>query len=78
MKFMKRTVTLFVILLCCIQVAEAQYDRDVFYFRGRNALADGKYAQAIENFNILSRLDTSDYWTFFFRGIAKYNLGDLI
>ena len=55
----------------------AQYDKDMFFMRGRKALADGKYALAIENFNILSQLDTSDYWTFFFRGIAKYNLGDL-
>ncbi len=55
----------------------AQYDKDMFYMRGRQALADGKYAQAIENFNVLSQLDTTDYWTFFFRGIAKYNLGDL-
>ena len=31
----------------------------------------------IQQFNILARLDTTDYWTFFFRGIAKYNLGDL-
>ena len=55
----------------------AQYDKDMFFMKGRKALADGKYALAIENFNILSQLDTSDYWTFFFRGIAKYNLGDL-
>ena len=53
--------------------AFAQYDKDVFFGRGRMALADGKYATAIENFNVLSRLDTTDYWTFFFRGIAKYN-----
>ena len=45
--------------------------------RGRQALSDGKYAFAIENFNILSSLDTADYWSFFFRGIAKYNLGDV-
>ena len=65
----------FLLLFC--GTARAQYDKDVFYFRGRQALADGKYAQSIENFNILARLDTTDYWTFFFRGIAKYNLGDL-
>ena len=46
-------------------------------WRGRQALSDGKYAQAIENFNVLTRLDTTSYWGFFFRGIAKYNLGDL-
>lgn len=55
----------------------AQYDKDVFYMRGRQALADGKYAKAIEQFNILAQLDTADYWTFFFRGIAKYDLGDI-
>ncbi len=55
----------------------AQYDKDVFFWRGRQSLADGKYAQAIENFNVLARLDTTDYQTFFFRGIAKYNLGDI-
>ena len=66
-------------LLLTLGVAQlwAQYDKDMFFMRGRKALADGKYALAIENFNILSQLDTSDYWTFFFRGIAKYNLGDL-
>ena len=67
------------VLLLTLGVAQlwAQYDKDMFFMRGRKALADGKYALAIDNFNILSQLDTSDYWTFFFRGIAKYNLGDL-
>ena len=40
-------------------------------------MADGRYALAIENFNILARIDSTDHWTFFYRGIAKYNLGDL-
>ena len=44
----------------------AQYDRDVFFLRGRTALQDGKYALAIENFNVLASLDTTDYWNFFF------------
>lgn len=70
---------LVVCLLVIAGTAElyAQYDKDVFFMRGRHALAEGKYSLAIENFNILSQLDTADYWTFFFRGIAKYNLGDL-
>lgn len=55
----------------------AQYDKDVFFFRGRQALSDGKYALAIENFNILERLDTTDHLTPFYRGIAKFNLGDI-
>ncbi len=64
-------------LLLGVSFAFAQYDKDVFMWRGRQALSDGKYALAIENFNVLSRLDSTDYWSFFFRGIAKYNLGDL-
>lgn len=56
--------------------AFAQYDKDMFMYRGRSALAEGKFSQAIENFNILARLDTTDYENYFFRGIAKYNLGD--
>ena len=66
-------------ILCLIPMSNvyAQYDKDVFFFRGRRALADGKFSAAIENFNVLSRIDSTDYWTFFYRGIAKYNLGDL-
>lgn len=56
--------------------AYAQYDRDGFMYRGRVALSEGKFSQAIENFNVLARLDTTDYENYFFRGIAKYNLGD--
>lgn len=72
-------VILIVCMLCTagIQGLYAQYDKDVFYMRGRAALAEGKYSLAIENFNVLARLDTTRHLTFFFRGIAKYNLGDL-
>ena len=77
---MKKTgkyILLLVFLAVCSLPLCAQYDRTVFYYRGRQALSEGKFAQSIENFNILARLDTSDHWTFFYRGIAKYNLGDL-
>ena len=76
-KVLKCLVVMFILLLAGGREASAQYDKDVFFMRGRQALADGKYALAIENFNVLSRLDTTDYYTYFFRGIAKYNLGDL-
>jgi len=55
----------------------AQWDKDVFSFRGRTALQDGRLSEAVANFNILAQLDSTDYWTFFYRGIAKYNLGDI-
>ena len=66
-----------VLFVTCMGELWAQYDKDVFYYRGRKALSEGKYALAIENFNVLTQLDTADYWTFFFRGISKYNLGDI-
>lgn len=74
---LKYTVISVVIFLLSGAMVYAQYDRDVFFYRGRRALADGKFASAIESFNVLSRIDSTDYWTFFYRGIAKYNLGDL-
>lgn len=77
-KNMYKHVLAVMFLLLFIPVGlRAQWDKDVFSWRGRMALSEGKYSTAIENFNILARLDTTDYWTFFFRGIAKYNLGDL-
>ena len=76
-KIVKKLIAAIFILLSLSTTLLAQYDKDVFYMRGRQALSDGKYSQAIENFNILARLDTTDYWNFFFRGIAKYNLGDI-
>ena len=74
---MKKFLLTIVISALCAASSLAQYDKDIFMWRGRQALSDGKYAAAIENFNVLSRLDTTDYWSFFFRGIAKYNLGDI-
>ena len=73
----KLMLTAVLLVSCGMWQSYAQYNKNVFFSRGRLSLADGKYAQAIENFNVLARLDTSDYWTFFFRGIAKYNLGDI-
>ena len=72
-----KTLTLLLLLFSAAWEARAQYDKDVFLFRGRTALADGRLSEALANFNILAQLDTADYWTFFYRGITKYNLGDV-
>ena len=73
----KKFLLAIALLLAFARPALAQYDKDVFSMRGRISLQDGKYSQAIEHFNILARLDSTDYWCFFYRGIAKYNLGDV-
>ena len=74
----KKGILLLILLLASFGTASAQYDLDHFYYSGRQALIDGKYAQAIESFNILSQLDSTVYEAYFFRGIAKYNLGDFV
>ena len=74
---MKNRLVLLFALLLLPWAAHAQYDKDVFSFRGRTALQDGRLGDAVANFNILAQLDSTDYWTFFYRGIAKYNLGDI-
>ena len=56
----------------------AQYDINQFLMRGRRMLVDGKFAAAIDNFNNLIRVDDGIYDAYFFRGIAKYNLGDFM
>ena len=71
-----RILTVLTTLLIGLNLS-AQWDKDVFSFRGRTSLQDGRYSEAVNNFNILAQLDTSDYWTFFYRGIAKFNLGDI-
>jgi len=76
-KVLKLLTVTVMLLTAGLQGLYAQYDKDVFFMRGRQALSEGRYAQAIENFNVLARLDTTDYWNYFFRGIAKYNLGDV-
>ena len=64
-KVLKSVFSVCLLLLAGVSELSAQYDKDVFYMRGRIALSEGKYASAIENFNILSQLDTADHWTFF-------------
>ena len=76
-KVLKVFIAFVLLMSAGLQGLYAQYDKDVFYMRGRQALAEGRYSTAIENFNVLARLDTNDYWNYFFRGIAKYNLGDI-
>lgn len=73
---MKRLFLIAAILMCTLTPVRSQYDTNRFMNLGRQALIDGKYATAIDNFNILLRLNTRQYNAYFFRGIAKYNLGD--
>jgi len=74
---MKKALLCITVFLISGIAALSQWDKSVISMRGRIALQDGKFASAIENFNVIARLDTTDYWNYFYRGIAKYNLGDI-
>ena len=64
----KKGFTILLLLVVSLGTARAQYDLDHFYYNGRQSLIDGKYAQAIESFNILAHLDSTVYEAYFFRG----------
>ncbi len=57
--------------------AEAQLEREYFFWVGRNYLAESKYRDAIEILNVLLRTDPGAHEAYFLRGVAKYNLDDL-
>ena len=63
-------------LLLPVWSVRAQYDIDQFFFRGQRAMSESRYFEAINSYNIIIRLEPSDYEAYFYRGIAKYNLGD--
>lgn len=56
----------------------AQYDKQQFFYRGQQLIFDGRFQQAIDNFNKLIQLDPELYEAYFLRGIGKYNLGDFL
>lgn len=58
--------------------ADAQYNKEYFFWVGRRFLMDNNYAEAIKTLNILLRVDENAYEAYFLRGIAKYNLDDLL
>ncbi|WP_300286272.1 tetratricopeptide repeat protein [uncultured Alistipes sp.] len=76
-----RRFFLFLLLLAAWGVpspAGAQLDKAYFFHVGRTFLMDDKYRDAIEVLNILLRVDSTAAEGYFLRGIAKYNLDDLL
>ena len=58
--------------------AFAQLNKPYFFYKGRELIMDGDYRSAIEMLNLLLRTETKEYEGYFLRGVAKYNLDDLI
>ncbi len=71
------------VLFCCLLLVEsltlrAQFNKDYFYYMGRKFIINAHYGEAIEMLNILLRYDPKVHEAYFLRGVAKYNLNDLI
>lgn len=58
--------------------ARAQFNKNYFFWVGRNHLMDNSFEAAIETLNILLRVDEDLHEAYFLRGVAKYNLGDYL
>ncbi len=68
------------ILFFCIATtsAVAQYNREYFFYIGRRQMMENDFKEAIRTLNVLLRFDDKAYEGYFLRGIAKYNLDDLL
>ncbi len=45
---------------------------------GKRSLFSGEYQEAIRRFNAIIKINNKLYQPYFFRGVAKFNLGDLV
>ncbi len=64
--------------MCVVCEGVAQLNRSYFYTRGRDFIIEGRYGEAIESLNLLLRSQDEEFEGYFLRGVAKYNLGDLV
>lgn len=66
------------IALMCGRESYAQYNREYFFWVGRSCMMNNDYQEAIRTLNTLLRFDEDAFEGYFLRGIAKYNLDDLL
>ena len=76
-----RGVVAIVMLLVALALPHevaAQYNRNYIYWMGQQKMVNNDYHDAIDILNMLIRHDAKDFDAYFLRGIAKYNLDDLL
>ena len=78
MKRFVAIITLLVMVVALPQRSAAQYNRSYIYWVGQQCMINNDYREAIDVLNVLLRHDEKDFDAFFLRGIAKYNLDDLL
>ncbi|MFI3306419.1 MAG: tetratricopeptide repeat protein [Rikenellaceae bacterium] len=77
-RLLRYIVGLVVILIVSVTTISAQYNKEYFLWVARQHLIHSEYREAITALNTLIRVDERAYEGYFLRGIAKYNLGDLL
>lgn len=78
---MRRLIIVTIVLIATVLLpsrAVAQYDRNYIYWVGQQSMVENNYPEAIEVLNVLLRHDPNDFDAHFLRGIAKYNMDDLL
>uniref|UniRef100_UPI0040568A10 tetratricopeptide repeat protein n=1 Tax=Alistipes sp. TaxID=1872444 RepID=UPI0040568A10 len=77
---MKRWVRIILVVIALVTAwpTQGQYNREYFFWMGRRHMMEQQYQEAIRTLNILLRADPEAYEGYFWRGIAKYQLGDLL
>ncbi len=74
----KSILSLSVALFLCAGSAAGQLNKNYFVWMGQDYLMDSRYREAIETLNTLLKFDPDVYEGYFLRGVAKYNLDDLL
>ncbi len=78
-KRLGRTILMFLVtLMLGVTSLVAQYNKEYFLWMGRQLMIKEEYREAISLLNTLINRDEKEYEGYFLRGIAKYNMGDLI
>ncbi|MBR6655432.1 MAG: tetratricopeptide repeat protein [Alistipes sp.] len=75
---MRKAVIAILFVLFATTSVVAQYNRDYFFYIGRRQMVENDFKEAIRTLNVLLRFDDKAYEGYFLRGIAKYNLDDLL
>ena len=75
---MRKLVIGILFFIFATTTAVAQYNRDYFFYMGRRQMMENNFKEAIRTLNVLLRFDNKAYEGYFLRGVAKYNLDDLL
>lgn len=67
-----------VLVVLSLAPLRAQYNKAYFFWMGREHIIENRYREAIRSLNVLLNVDREAYEGFLLRGIAKYNLEDLL